>query len=100
MRGALALVGCAAGALMLGSMGAEARIKCHEGFQVVNGREIATPYCTDAYIAQVAREHGFKATAQQVRNNPSFRNKICRWVGSDIRIREDCDMEDGHDWGP
>jgi hypothetical protein len=48
----------------------------------------------------VAREHGLKATAERVRNSPSFKNEICRFVGSDIRIREDCDIDDGHDWGP
>jgi hypothetical protein len=99
MRGTLALVGCTAAALALGSIAAQAGIKCREGYQVVNGNEIATPYCTDAYIAQVAREHGVKATAERVRNNPSFRDEVCRFVGSDIRIREDCNLDDGDDRG-
>jgi hypothetical protein len=100
MRAGLALVGGVAAALVLSSLGSEARVKCREGFQIVNGREIATPYCTDAYIAQLAREYGLKASAERVRNSPSFRDELCRWIGSDVRIREDCNMYGGPDRGP
>ena len=41
---------------------AEAAIKCSNGYQIVNGSEIATPYCQDNLVAQVARERGFKAS--------------------------------------
>lgn len=93
MHKPIALAGAIA-ALALTSVSTEAKIICRNGYQVVHGKELATPYCTDAYIAQVAREHGFKASAERVRNNPSFRNELCRWVGSDVRIREDCDVYD------
>jgi hypothetical protein len=76
---------------------AEARIVCHEGFQVVNGREISTPYCNDNYVAAVARQYGVKATDEAVRNNPSLKDQICRFAGSDIRIKNYCPDDHGTD---
>jgi hypothetical protein len=90
------LVGCLA-LIAFGSAAAQARIVCREGYQVVNGQEISTPYCNDNYVARVAREHGFKASNETVRNSPSLKNEICRKFGSDIRIREYCDIDDGPD---
>ena len=36
---------------------AEAKIVCVKGYQIVNGSPIATPYCQDTLVAQVAAEH-------------------------------------------
>jgi len=69
---------------------AEAKIVCRDGFQVSGGREISTPYCNDALVAAVARERGFKVSDAEVRNKPSKKNEICRWVGGDIRINHYC----------
>jgi len=74
---------------------AEARIVCHDGFQVVNGQEISTPYCNDNYVAEVARQHGVKVANGAVRNNPSLKGQICRFVGSDIRIENYCEGDRG-----
>ena len=52
-------------------------IDCDRGFQRVNGQLIATPYCQDEYLAQVARGYGLRATASQLRNNPNFKKEIC-----------------------
>ncbi len=81
----------------LGGGGAEARIVCREGYQVVNGQEIATPYCADNYVAEVARQRGIKVSNEAVRNSPSLKNEICRKIGSDIRIKHDCDVDHGPD---
>jgi len=94
MLGSRMVVGCVA-LLAFGCAGAEARIVCHEGYQVVGGREIATPYCDDNFLAEVARERGFAVTNEAIRNNPKLKQKVCRWIGSDNRVRHNCDTEGG-----
>jgi hypothetical protein len=69
---------------------AEAAIKCSNGYQIVNGSEIATPYCQDNLVAQVARQYGFKASEGAVRNNPNYKRELCRYVGRDIRLTTAC----------
>jgi hypothetical protein len=94
MHKALVATLCAASfALAAGSVSgpaANAAIACHDGFQIINGQEISTPYCNDAHLAQIAREHGFKVTADEVRNNPARKYEICRWVGSDMYAQDYC----------
>lgn len=89
------------GALALLALGcdANARIICREGFQVLAGREISTPYCNDNYVAEVARARGFTVTNEAVRDSPSLKNEICRRFGSDIRIAHYCNSDDGRDRG-
>jgi hypothetical protein len=65
-------------------------IDCDQGFQRVRGSQIATPYCQDEYLAQVAREFGVKASAERIRNNPSYKREVCRIAGRDIRIQQAC----------
>jgi hypothetical protein len=69
---------------------AEAAIKCKNGYQIVNGSEIATPYCQDNLVAQVARQYGFKASEAEVRNNPNYKRELCRFVGRDNRLTTAC----------
>jgi len=80
----------AAAVPLLGAAPAEARIKCVNGFQVVNGSQISTPYCQDNLVAQVAREHGMKVSEAEVRNNPNYKRHVCQFVGRDIRIYQAC----------
>ncbi|MDX2288625.1 MAG: hypothetical protein NW217_07370 [Hyphomicrobiaceae bacterium] len=70
---------------------AEARIKCDRGLQSVGGSLLSTPFCQDAYIAEVARSYGTRVTASEVRNNPNVRRSICEHIGQDIRIRHACE---------
>ncbi len=65
-------------------------IKCEKGFQRVQGDLIATPYCQDEYLAQVAREYGFKASGKRIRNDPLFKKQICQFVFNDIRVQNAC----------
>lgn len=65
---------------------------CKNGNQLVQGSWLATPYCQDALVAQVAHEYGFSATAAQVRNNPMFKQHLCRFIGQDIRIKDTCSL--------
>jgi hypothetical protein len=94
MSKALAFAGCAA-ALFLVAPSAQAAIVCNEGFQVSGGREISTPYCNDNYVAEVARKHGFKVSNEEVRNNPARKDEVCRFIGSDPRISNYCNTDDG-----
>lgn len=86
----LCLAVAAAAAPLLAAAPAEARIKCVNGFQIVNGSPIATPYCQDNLVAQVAREHGMKVSEVEVRNNPNYKRYVCQFVGRDIRIYQAC----------
>ena len=65
-------------------------IECDEDFQIVNGQPISTPYCRNGYLAKVAREHGFKTSAAEMRNNPARKEEICRFIGTDIRVQTAC----------
>jgi hypothetical protein len=79
----------ATASLLIGAASAKA-IECQENYQIVNGRPISTPYCRDGYLAEVARAHGFKTSAAEMRNNPSRKAEICRFIGSDIRVQTAC----------
>ncbi len=85
------VAGCVAalGALA-GLASPAAAIKCEKGFQRVQGNLIATPYCQDQYLAQVARQYGFKASGSRIRNDPNYKKEICRFVFSDIRVQTAC----------
>lgn len=76
--------------LVIAGPPAEAGIKCKDGYQIVNGAAIATPYCQDNLVAQVARQYGFKASEAAVRNNPNTKRELCRYVGRDIRLTTTC----------
>ena len=65
-------------------------ITCRQGYQLVNGQWLATPYCQDELLAQVGREHGFHSTAEHIRSNPNYKKELCRFVFGDIRVQENC----------
>lgn len=101
--------GGAAAAIILGAIGgvtvanpATAAIRCHNGYQIVGGNEIATPYCQDENLAHVAREFGIKTTGARIRADWGHKRDICRLIGQDIRIQSACIGEDdrGDSGGP
>lgn len=65
-------------------------IKCQNGNQLVQGNWLATPYCQDQLLAQVATERGFKASLAQIRNNPNYKKELCRSLFNDIRVQMTC----------
>jgi hypothetical protein len=69
---------------------AEAAITCRNGAQLVGGNYIATPYCQDKLLADVAREYGFKVSFAEIRNNPNAKRNVCVYVGRDVRVHENC----------
>ena len=83
--------GCAA------SAPAEARIVCDGNYQIVKGQPHATPYCQDEHLAQVARGYGMRVSGDAMRHSPSAKERVCRFIGSDIRVREACHnyLDDG-----
>jgi hypothetical protein len=78
---------------------AEASIICREGFQIVDGNAISTPYCNDAYVAEVVRSYGRDVSDDAVRNSPALKDQLCRQFGSDNRIQNYCNTDSGHDAG-
>lgn len=71
-------------------------IECRGAFQLVQGREISTPYCRDNRLAAVARSYGLKVSDGEIRNNPNTKRSICRLIGRDIRVSATCDETDGN----
>lgn len=69
---------------------ASAAIECRNGYQLVQGNLLATPYCQEKLLAQVAREYGLKATFAEIRNNPNTKRNVCAFVGRDIRVQQTC----------
>jgi len=88
--GKLAWCFAALGAVGVLASPAAAAINCHKGFQRVQGTLMATPYCQDQYLAQVAREYGFKASAARIRNDPNYKKELCQFVFNDIRVQTTC----------
>lgn len=69
---------------------ADAKIKCRNDYQIVQGNEISTPYCADNYLARVAREYGVRVSDAAIRNNPNKKSEVCRFIGHDPRVKENC----------
>jgi hypothetical protein len=86
--GALLLSGF--GWMILAAAPAEARIRCDGNYQIINGQPHATPYCQDENLAQVARTYGMRVSGSAMRNSPSEKQRVCQFIGSDIRVREAC----------
>jgi hypothetical protein len=89
MRSKLIAAACFLG--LAAAAGPASAIECQGNFQVQkNGNRIATPYCQDGYLAIVAREYGFRVSADTIRYSVSEKQSICRVIGEDNRVRETC----------
>jgi hypothetical protein len=67
-----------------------AAITCRQGTQLVQGSWLSTPYCQDQYLAEVARELGYPASAEKIRANPNYKKELCRSIFTDIRVTDTC----------
>jgi hypothetical protein len=65
-------------------------IECDRQYQVVNGSRISTPYCSDKFLGQVARERGFQVSDESIRQSANIKSSICRSLGQDNRLRTIC----------
>lgn len=87
-RTILAAAGFLGAVAIAGPAGA---IECEGNFQIQkNGEQIVTPYCEDGYLAIVAREYGMRISAKAIRYNPSEKERTCRFIGEDIRVKDTC----------
>ena len=75
-------LGSIAVALIVGTIAtpASAAIKCQDGSQLIQGNWMATPYCQDLLLAQVANARGFKTSFAAIRNNPNHKKELCRFL--------------------
>ncbi len=66
-------------------------IECEGNFQIQrDGTMFVTPWCEDQYLSIVAREYGANVSARTIRQNPSVKERTCRLVGYDNRVRSTC----------
>lgn len=79
-------------AASISTTAAQAHITCNGSFQVVNGREISTPYCRDEKLATVARARGVDVTANQIRNDASKKASVCRLLGQLNSVSSACTL--------
>lgn len=85
-------------AVALTATAASAKIRCSgDGYQRVGDSWLATPYCQDNLVAQVAREYGVRVSDAEIRNNPNRKGEVCRFIGSDNRVRQACIGYDNSD---
>ncbi len=77
-------------ALWVAAAPAHAAIKCNDGNQLIQGNWMATPYCQDKLLSEVANARGFKTTFAAIRNNPNHKKELCRFLYTDIRVQMTC----------
>lgn len=97
------LLAALVGGSIAAAAGPAAAITCEGNFQVQrSGARIATPYCADGYLASVAREYGVRTTANEMRYSVSEKERVCRFIGDDNRVRDTCApyRNDGPDFVP
>ncbi len=80
----------AAALLVLPAAEANAKIQCRDGYQIVQGNALATPYCQEEQLARVARSYGFNVSFAEIRNNPNSKRRLCALLGRDIRVQQTC----------
>jgi hypothetical protein len=88
LTGRLTVALVLSGSMLSGA--AEAKFVCRDGYQNVQGSWLATPYCQDLQLAQVARQYGWRVSDAAIRNNPNLKRRVCASVGRDIRVQETC----------
>lgn len=82
-------------AFLAASTVAQAKIVCRDGFQRSGGQDIATPYCGDEHLAELARQHGVKVSGAAVRGNPAVKYEICRMIGHTAQASDYCPPDSG-----
>ena len=67
-----------------------AAIDCKDGYQLIKGNLLATPYCQDKLLFEVANARGFTTSFEAIRNDPNHKKELCRFLFSDIRVQMTC----------
>jgi hypothetical protein len=90
MRKILVSGACVVASVVMAATPASA-IKCEGNFQLQrNGEKVATPYCEDKYLAQLARAHGMEVNARTIRINPEAKETACQLAADDIGALSTC----------
>jgi hypothetical protein len=63
---------------------------CQDGAQLIKGNWMATPYCQDMLLFEVANSRGFTTSFEAIRNNPNHKKELCRFLYTDIRVEMTC----------
>jgi hypothetical protein len=63
---------------------------CQDGVQLIKGNWMATPYCQDKLLFEVANSRGFTTSFEAIRNNPNHKKELCRFLFTDIRVQMTC----------
>jgi hypothetical protein len=63
---------------------------CQDGVQLIKGNWMATPYCQDMLLFEVANSRGFTTSFEAIRNNPNHKKELCRFLFTDIRVEMTC----------
>jgi hypothetical protein len=92
---AFSLVGFATLQSLALAPSAAAAILCKDGFQKSAGNWISTPYCNDAHLAQIARNHGMRVSDAEVRESPSKKDEVCRLLNGFPAARDYCPDDPG-----
>ena len=69
---------------------ASAAIRCDGSYQINSQGEFGSLYCEEENLAKVARSHGVRVTAAQIRASYSLQGDVCRQVGNDISVADIC----------
>lgn len=77
-------------AVSFSAVAAHSAIRCDGPYQIIRGDKLATPWCQDNYLAAVARSYGMRVSDSAIRNNPNTKERACRFVGADIRVKDIC----------
>lgn len=77
-------------AVLAAAAPASAAIKCRDGAQLIQGNWLATPYCQDKLLFEVANARGFKTSFAAIRENPNHKKELCRFLFTDIRVQMTC----------
>lgn len=79
-----------AASILAGAAPAAAEIQCQDGYQRIKEDWLATPYCQDKLLFEVANARGFTTTFEAIRNDPNHKKELCRFLFTDIRVQMTC----------
>lgn len=85
------LVSCVFISEVMLSLASAYAIECQGNYQVqANGNLIATPYCEDHYLAEVAREYRISTCADCIRSSFIEKEAVCKLLQFDNRVWQTC----------
>ena len=89
----------------MAGIAAGAAIRCQGPNQIIKGQGLLpTPYCEDAYLAEVARGYGVAVSAAAIRASYTRKTRVCELIGQDTRLTGICaghrpaDRRGGNTW--